>query len=161
MLGGNVVNLFADDSLRWIFLHFDQLLLPEHFACCVFCLMALGIVHESGIFSVKLLSRKAIAYWAIYLLVLFFMLRWPVLFGYSALLGITGSEVPSPWFSFSPFLICITLIIVSLIYAVRVRLIRSFAETFDLVIDGFRRYTPWLLVMMLGNLIYQIIVFAV
>lgn len=160
MMGSDVVNLFSEDSLRWLFLHFGEMLVPGHFAAIVFMLLAVGIWQEPGIRDINIRSGKSYIYYVLFLFLLSVLLRWPVMLGYTPLLGIDGSEIPSPWFSFSPYVLCITVIFFALIYAYKTGVATTLTSLIELIKSGSRRHAPWLLVVMLGNLLFSIVVYA-
>lgn len=159
MMGSDVVNIFTEDSLRWIFLNFGEMLIPRCFAPFMFCLIALGIWQQPGLRDFKIKGSRVIVYFITYLL-LYFLLRWPAIFGYTPLLGIDGSEIPSPWFLFAPYVLCFTIILFALMYAYYTGIACTFDEQTELIKKGVRQNAPWLLVVMLGNLVLSIVGYA-
>lgn len=159
MMGSEVVNIFSEDSLRWIFLHFGEMLVPKCFAPIIFLLLALSIWQQPGLRDFKVKRSRVIVYFFTYLL-LFLLLRWPAIFGYTPLLGIDGSEIPSPWFLFSPYVLSFSIVLFALLYAYYTGVARTFDSQVELIKNSFRQHSPWLLVVMLGNLLLSIITFA-
>lgn len=157
MMGSDVVNLFSEDSLRWLFMHFGEMLLPRHFAAIILFLTVLGIWQEPGVRDFRLKGWKAYVGYFLFLFLLQWLLRWPAIFGYTPLLGIDGSEVPSPWFSFSPYVFCITMTVAAMTIAYSNGVATTFSAQFELVQNGIRRHAPWLLVIMLGSLLYSVV----
>lgn len=159
MMGSDVVNIFSEDSLRWIFLHFGELLVPRCFAPIMVLLIALGIWQQPGLRDFNIKRSRFIVYFITYFLI-YLLLRWPVIFGYTPLLGIDGSEIPSPWFLFSPYILSFCIVWLAMMYAYYIGIACTFDSQVELIKNSVRQHSPWLLVVMLGNLLFSIVTYA-
>lgn len=159
MMGSDVVNIFSEDSLRWIFLHFGEMLIPRCFAPIMFFLIALGVWQQPGLRDIKFKGNRFIVYFITYLL-LYLLVRWPAIFGYTPLLGIDGSEIPSPWFLFSPYVLAFCIVWLAMMYAYYTGVACTLDSQIELIKKGARQHSPWLLVVMIGNLLLSIVTYA-
>lgn len=163
VLGYDVVNLVSEEGLRWLFSHAGRALVSYQLAVIILLLSAIGAVQECHIVQ-QLLQRKgqgralwvALTFFGVALLLLLSPTVWP----HNALLGITGSLVPSPWLVGFPLALCVICIVTSILYGAMTHTLDGFLGIPRLMCVGISRYSIWIVNAMLLTILVRIIKFS-
>ncbi|MBQ0049685.1 MAG: hypothetical protein KBT12_05565 [Bacteroidales bacterium] len=147
-LGCSVQNLLEGESLRWIFTHMPDVLGAEKLPLAILFLSAIGMVQECGILKPASLPlwRAIVSFVALSVL-----LSLPALLPHSALLSVTGKLVPSPWFAFLPYALCLNIMIAAFVYKLSVGRQDGERGISALLTAGLRRNSLWLFNFILGH----------
>lgn len=173
VLGCDIQNPVSEDGVRWLFQNGVESLIvsPKALANFVLLLLAAGAVRKSqlldewivmdegkSVFSDKerVKIRKARKYSCFFLLISLACLILPLFVPHSPLLGVTGSIIPSPWFTGIWAAVFLNVVISSIIYsAIRGSLggVLGISRFFTI---GIRLYGEKIVVYMLFSLIMAI-----
>lgn len=160
VLNYDVVNLLSSEGIRWLFNHGGRALASLQLTLLILLLSAIGCVEQSGIlnnFHIGRFKEKAFLVAIIFQCVVLGALFFPFLMYHNPLLGITGSLFPSPWLMGFPFALVLTVIASSLLYAVLTGRINGVLDVPHMLSHGISKYGIWIVVAMMGSLLYRIV----
>lgn len=162
VLNYDVVNLVSEEGLRWLFSHGGKALLSLQLAFVVLFVSAIGAVEESSIArDIRQFrqNRKAYTLSGIFFFLSLVALLFPVFVSHNALLGVTGTLLPSPWLMGAPLALCVVSITTSIIYSAVKGTLGSFMGIPRMIAIGISKYSIWIVDVMMLTLIIRMIKF--
>ena len=164
VLNYDVVNLVSEEGLRWLFNHGGHALLSLQLAFIILLTSAIGAVDESGIVrDIRQFQHNRKAYYTAgaFFFLSVVMLLCPIFVPHNALLGVTGSLLPSPWLMGTPLAICVIVITTSIIYSAVKGTLGSFMGIPHMITLGISKYSFWVVDAMMLSLIIRTIKFII
>ena len=157
VLGCDVGNPFAEDSVRWLFSSWSSMVADYGLACAIFVLTSVACVSESGMVGMLKKGGRASVYAVSVLLCGIVFLLCPLAMKHNPLLGITGELLPSPWLTGVPFVASCWLIVSSLLFAVASGKVKGLLSVPEFLSLGLRRFGLWIVAYMLGDFAFNIL----
>lgn len=163
VLNFDVVNLVSEEGIRWLFSHGGKALLSYQLTMVVFLLSAVGVLQESGLakdIASKHLHKRAFYVSSAFFSICFILLLLPTVIPQNALLGVTGSLLPSPWMMGFPLALCLNVIVSGIIYASIKGTLNGFMDIPRMITIGISKYSIWIVDVMMITLIVRLIKFC-
>lgn len=176
VLGCNISNPVSEEGFRWLFYHGALSLVSLQLSYIIFLLSAIGAVQQSGIVSDILkpditaeplsekqrrARRRAMIVAVTFQLVVLIGLVMPAFLRHSALLGVTGGIIPSPWSMGFPLALFVSVIVTSLIYSAMCGRLGGLLGIPQHITVGISKYGAWILVAMLGTLLVRMLKYVI
>lgn len=159
----DVVNLVSEEGIRWLFSHGGRALLSLQLAVIVLFTSALGALQESGMLADicnKHIHKRAMTVSAVFASISIIILLLPLFIPQNALLGVTGSLIPSPWLLGFPLALCTTVLVSAIIYAAIKGTLGSFMGIPHMISVGLSKYSIWIVDVMMFTLLVRLVKFC-
>lgn len=178
VLGLEAENPFSADAIRWLFTHLSTILVPRHVALLVLAISAIGALQYVGLIGGEAAVKdddeyegtasnnlqnkqraknlqKARVVSLVLLGVIVVLLCLPLVLRSASLLSVTGSVWPSPWLAGFPVLLCMAVVLTALVFGTMTSRLGGLKGIPRLLAFGLSHYGIWVVLAMMGGLIYN------
>lgn len=159
-----VQSLLTAEGFRWVCMHSLECLVPSYMPAVFAFILSIGFISESGItkqFTHPVSFNEKLGLIAAFVIAMLLVapVLVPIFNAHSALRGVTGTLVPSPWFTGLPFTLSLVCFFSMLGYSMFASKERFIPIVSRLLRGGLSRNGLWLINVSMFSFLYEMIVF--